>query len=520
MAGIEDEPKKEIDAPKEKENENPLDLDLLIAWGEAETATREASQAKEDDIPVRKPDGRIHEAFRRLGYPDTDEGAAARFLAWQGESVAWCNDHPQGGKAGGLWLVWHPNRGWLVDNLGVIRRLAILCARYCASPEAQGIDHKWASKMGNVSSINAMLSLVKTVRSVSHALLDSDPYSLAVRNGVIDLRTGTIHGFCKRQLITRRCNVDFDPEQKAHSVLKCFEGNYEASDLVMLQEFLGSCLNGAVRDRLMCYWTGPSGNGKTTCTKAVSRMMGDYSTQVSVDLYSTSIQGRETETELARLAGRRFVFAPECDSHKTLSEARVKHLTGADDIRYRVLYGEAGVAKAGAKHLIYGNEKPRINGRDSAFWRRILLIEATGGIEEGKENPDLQDTATECPFELSGILNWMLEGHARWMKNGMRICLSARAKEAREKYRKEEDTTGAFLEEETNRGESDKKIKTSDLYKHYRNWANDQGMRFVQSQKEFSASIFKDFERRKIRGYDYWIGVEMKNEKTIDAGRP
>ena len=487
-------------------------LDLLHAWGEAEAASKKIAGEEmppENVLEMRAADVRpLDPEFKRLGYPDSDEGAAARFVAWMGDNVLWCYDHPQAGKTGGVWLVWHPERGWLVDTLGVVKRLAILCGRYCASPESQGVDQKWAAKMGNCANLNSMLSLVKTVRSVSHDLLDSDPYSLAVKNGVIDLKTGELHPFSKCKLITRRCSIPYNPDAKPTAVLSCFENNYDPEDLAMLQEFLGSCLNGAVRDRLLLYWTGPSGNGKTTATKAMHRMMGDYATQVAVDLYTTSATSRDVESEMAQLSGRRFVYAPECDEKNTLSEARIKYLTGADDIRYRALYCASSVSRACAKHVLYGNKKPRIEGRDKAFWRRLLVIEATGGVDESSENPNLQESATTDPEQLSGLLNWLLEGHARWVKNGLRVQLNARAMEARKQYEKEEDTTGAFLEECCQTGK-DLKTRTSVLYKAYRDWAADQGMRIIQSQKQFSANLTGDFERAKIRGVDYWKGIAI-----------
>lgn len=481
---------------------------LRQAWEEAEEATRQVSGGV--FVPSQKaPLSPMDPCFKSRCYSDTDSGSAERFVDWVGEFVAYIYDHPEGGSNGGIWVVWHPTRGWLPDKIGVIRRLAKAMSDRMVHPEAQGIERTWAAKSGANGSITAMLSMARSKRSLPFASLDRDPFALALQDCVIDLKTGSRRPFSRDEMITQRCSITYNPSAQPQALLSCFQGNYNPEDLSTLQEFLGSCLNGAQRDRLLLYWQGPSGSGKTTATKAMQNLMGSYATQVDVDMYSTSRQSRDVETELARIGGKRFVFAPECDNHRTLCESRIKWLTGGDALRFRALYQTAGISENTAKHLIYGNLKPRVEGRDKAFWRRILLIQATGGVEQGKEDPELQERATKDLLELQGLLNWLLEGHRRWVQNGMRLLLSERALESRKRYEAEEDTVGAFLEEKTDANKEEKEL-CSDVYQSYKSWAENEGLRYSLSSKAFAATLEDDYEKVKIRGSRYWKGIKLK----------
>jgi putative DNA primase/helicase len=502
-------PPQPVEVPIPTDFQKQREQVLLQAWSEAEQGHRQIMGQTAEVIKA--PLSPMDPCFRSRCYSDTDSGSAERFVDWIGEFIAYVYDHPEGGNAGGIWLVWHPTRGWLPDKIGVIRRLAKAMSDRMIHPEAQGIERGWAAKSGSNGSITAMLSMARSKRSIPFASLDRDPYALGLQNCVMDLRTGTPRPYNIREIITQRCSVSYNPDAKATSLEKCVEGNYNPEDLLLLQEFLGSALNGAQRDRILCYWVGPSGSGKTTITKAMQALMGSYATQVDVDLYSTSKQSRDVETELARLGGKRFVFAPECDHHKTLCESRIKWLTGGDAIRYRALYQTAGVAENTAKHLIYGNQKPRVEGRDKAFWRRVLLIEATNGVEHGKEDPDLQEKATKDTLELQGLLNWLLEGHKRWVENGMRLRLSERALESRKRYEAEEDTVGAFLEAHTEKQENYKE-KMSSVYQSYKGWAESEGLRHILSAKAFAAALDGEYERAKIKGERCWVGLKLRGD--------
>src|SRR5262249_3720884 len=72
---------------------------------------------------------------------------------------------------------------------------------------------KWALKSEDARNIGAMISLATSEPSIpvlpEH--LDRDPFLLNVRNGTLDLRTGTLHEHRREDLLTKLAPVSYDP---------------------------------------------------------------------------------------------------------------------------------------------------------------------------------------------------------------------------------------------------------------------------------------------------------------------
>jgi putative DNA primase/helicase len=63
------------------------------------------------------------------------------------------------------------------------------------------------------------------------------------------------------------------------------------------------------------------------------------------------------------------------------------------------------------------NHKPVIKGTDYGIWRRIKLIPFTTRIPEERQDRELEG---KLKAESSGILNWLLEGTARWQRERLK----------------------------------------------------------------------------------------------------
>lgn len=129
------------------------------------------------------------------------------------------------------------------------------------------------------------------------------------------------------------------------------------------------------------------------------------------------------------------------------------------------------------KLWIAGNHKPVIRGDDYAIWRRMMLIPFTVTIPPEEQDPSLPDNLRA---ELSGILNWALEGCLAWQKHG--LGPPADIKQAVEQYRDEMDVINHWIEECCI---NDSRIRTSpdNLYRSYKAWAEDNGFRPLSSTK-------------------------------------
>jgi putative DNA primase/helicase len=83
----------------------------------------------------------------------------------------------------------------------------------------------------------------------------------------------------------------------------------------------------------------------------------------------------------------------------------------------RFLYGEFFNFTPTFKIFMATNHKPVIKGTDYGIWRRIKLIPFTMRIPEEQQDKGLEEKLRK---EASGILNWLIEGAARWKREGLK----------------------------------------------------------------------------------------------------
>jgi putative DNA primase/helicase len=310
--------------------------------------------------------------------------------------------------------------------------------------------------------------------------LDTHPHLLNCPNGTLDLLTGELHPHRRDDLITQLCPTEYVPNASAPRweafVASIFAGNRELIDYV--QCVLGSCLTGDVSDQCLFIFWGDGSNGKTTLLRVVCDVLGpDYAMEAKEGFLDA---GRNTQhpTELTDLYRKRLVLVDEMDQDRGLNEGRIKRLTGGNSIRARKMgqnYWEFGATH---KLIVCTNHKPRVQGRDHGWWRRVRLVPFTvrfwkpEDFRQGEQTPPAHLRAdrtlpTALDSEKAGILAWLVRGCLDWRRRGLEA--PAIVKEATDTYRDEQDLFGQFLAECVTR-DVNAKEQGSLLLKAYRAW--------------------------------------------------
>jgi putative DNA primase/helicase len=147
-------------------------------------------------------------------------------------------------------------------------------------------------------------------------------------------------------------------------------------------------------------------------------------------------------TERADLFRKRFVACVETEDGKRLAESLVKEMTGGDKIRTRRMREDFWEFSPTHHAWLAGNYKPQINGTDHGIWRRIKLIPFDVVIPKAEQDGQL---GVKLADELSGILNWAIEGCLEWQRKGMREPEITQL--STEKYAEDMDEVGQFIDE-------------------------------------------------------------------------
>ncbi len=106
--------------------------------------------------------------------------------------------------------------------------------------------------------------------------------------------------------------------------------------------------------------------------------------------------------------------------------------------------------------------------------------------------------------KLLGVLNWAIEGLARWGSEGLKERPKA-VIEATERYKKDSDTIGQWLE--SNMAiHPDIETKSSAAYNNYKRWTEENGY-YPVGNKTFKSSLEeRGFNIKKKNDGNFWTG--------------
>jgi putative DNA primase/helicase len=166
------------------------------------------------------------------------------------------------------------------------------------------------------------------------------------------------------------------------------------------------------------------------------------------------------------------------------------------------------------------NYRPDIPESDDAIWNRIYLIYFKNKVKRIKGEPgfipDFKDKIVE-PIELSGLLNWCIEGYRMWREEG--LFQSSGMLDVKQEYREDQDTVLQFINDCISYDEN-AYVPMNDLYKAYESWCRIQGIETINGRQSRNSltDVLADshnWTKKVIRGTNgksvrAWTGVQFK----------
>lgn len=431
----------------------------------------------------------------------TDAGNMECFVALHGHRFRHCRYIKK-------WLVWDGVR-WKVDASPDAMRSALAVVRQRGEASAFHYDQKraakWAKTSEGLTRLNALLTLAGYFPPITTLIdqYDTDPMLLGCANVYIDLHSGQAQPPDPRQNVTMQIGCAYDPLAQCPVWLQflddVFEGNHEL--IKYMQRVIGYLLTGDMREQKMWIFYGPlAENGKSTFLDIISLLMGDYAATAAFSTFDSDRHSEKTN-DLANLRGKRFIAISEINEAKRLDEARIKSVTGfRDKIRCRKMYEEEIEYLPTFKIFLAVNHLPGIRGTDNGIWRRIQVVpfnRSFQGIAD-KTLPEKLST------ELSGILNWALEGLHEWRSQGLNPpqCIT----DATAIYRTESDMLGQFLAEECTLDDPAGYTLVNEFYQAYVIWLQNRGERFPPKDR----SVERDMTLRGLQRIDKYCPTKKR----------
>lgn len=481
---------------------------------EAVTLTQMIKKAK--DIII--PDGITD--VGTLTFKTDDLGNAQRLASIYGDIIRYCHET-------GKWYTYNGTY-WKVDDNGAIYRYCWETVRIYQntalenfqeirqntlrgaekySPEFQeaNAQFKWSKNSAVANRIEAMTKTAGNYKYISQNQLDTQNSFITCNNVTIDLETGKILKHSPEHYITKKINIDYNPEVET-PVFDAFLNRIFNNDkdlINFIQIALGYTMTGETREQCFFIAYGTGSNGKSTLFDIISYILDDYTQNIpTAVLMDNQKRGSEASPELARAKGKRFVIASESKDIATLNENQIKALTGGDTVAVRPLYGQGFEYKPTYKIWLGTNHKPLIKGTDNGIWRRVKMIPFSVTIPEAEQDKLLSE---ELKIEKAGILNWLIKGALKYYKFG--LPKNKTVDDATKEYREEMDILGDFLNDCIDHKDGSS-ITGKTLYETYKNHCYENGLEPISNTSFGRKLIERGFKKEKV-GTVYYKNIEL-----------
>jgi len=264
----------------------------------------------------------------------------------------------------------------------------------------------------DTSIANEAINYIKTQTYTNRAQLVSAPNTLTVNNGVLDLTTRTLQPLSPKNLTLNRLPVDYISTATCPNFLRFLKQVMTQQEIDLLQEYVGYCLRRGYPYKKALLIVGPPNTGKTTLLKVLIIFLDSENTA------SVSLHDLEERFYIAELFGKMANICDELSPADMKSTSMFKGLTGNSQLKAEMKFKNPFHFTNEAKLIFATNKTPKApDPIDSAFFERWQIIEMTRQFTGANQDPHLLDKLT-TPTELSGILNWALDGLDRLEARG------------------------------------------------------------------------------------------------------
>ncbi|NBI05784.1 phage/plasmid primase, P4 family [Senegalia massiliensis] len=408
---------------------------------------------------------------------------------------------------------YYNGRKWTFDNSGYIKGLTEKILKdmkkdlaYCNTEEEEKQFLKHLKYTRNNRGKNNMIKESEHRLSILPREFDKKKDIFNVMNGVVSLRDASLSNHRHDQHLSKISYVEYtdtiDAPMWEEFLEQIFDNDKELIDYI--QKAVGYSMSGSTKEQCVFFCYGNGRNGKSTFLDIITAIMGDYATNIQPETIMVKNQQGTANSDIARLKGSRFVTTVEPNEGARINEGLLKQLTGGDTVTARHLYGKEFEFEPEFKLWMSTNHKPIIRGRDLGIWRRMHLIPFTVQIPDEKVDKNLK---YKLKKELTGILNWAVEGCMKWQREGLEM--PSAVADAVKDYKSEMDVITAFLEDCTEKGPGE--VKSSVLYKAYTNWA-DENNEYKMSNTKFGKELSLRFNKKKTRGSNHYEGIRIVEE--------
>ena len=351
---------------------------------------------------------------------------------------------------------------------------------------------------------------------------------IPVQNGLLNIFTRELKPFDPQLKFFNKLPIIYNPELDCPSIKTHFRevlANFE--DSKVMQELFGYLLLRDYRIEKAAMLHGGGRNGKGKTVSLMTKFIGKYNTS-NIDLESIE----KNQFAIGELFNKMANINGDLSPTALKKTGNFKQLVGNDDMSAPRKFKTNVQFQNYAKMIFCANELPITYDESTAFFERWILIDfpytflSEEDVKKLPANPlfkiadiGLINKISSEP-ELTGLLNWALDGLDRLLKN-KRFSESPGTTNIKNRWIRKSDSFVGFLMENVEEDDSGW-ISKKDLAQSYRKYCKEHKVRLMGDKHisfKMQTQLAAYTEQKSFKENDEfwkewcWVGIKLK-EKT------
>lgn len=256
---------------------------------------------------------------------------------------------------------------------------------------------------------------------------------ICLKNGMYDIEKGELLPHDEKYYCTMQFPIKYDEKAKCPQFKKflkeVFKGNKKL--IKVIQELLGYTLIDSTAAQCFFIFYGTGSNGKSVLANIFMKFVGEGNyTNVSI----RNLNRNFSRAKLSKVA-LNISTENEPSSGKLLDSQYIKAISSGDSIDAEFKGKDVFSFKPTCKLIFCTNTLPQFNDKSDGFYRRIMIVpfEAHFSIADGTADINIEKKLT---VEMSGILNFALEGLERLSESNFAFTKSKKMNRLKSFYKK------------------------------------------------------------------------------------
>lgn len=337
---------------------------------------------------------------------------------------------------------------------------------------------------------------------------DRGTVAINLKNGTLTVGPDGVQlrEFRAADFLTYQLAFDYDPAadyQKWRAFLEDVQPDPEAQQVLAEAAALAFIPSSVLKLEKIPVLFGSGSNGKSVFQDTFRAVLGNE----NVSGHSLKLL-TSNENARADLQDRLINISSEIGG---ISDSDTfKLLASGEPVSAKILYQDVFTMEDYARLFCNANKLPREIENSPAFFRRFLIIPFTVTIDPAKKDTTLSKKIVSN--ELPGVLNWVLDGLARLLKQGDFSPCTA-ADQALQQYRHESDSVAIWLEDAGYQPSRNGNRQPSGvLYSEYKDFCKAEGYNAVGGRTFPDRMKCLGFQKQRAGAGNFYNAVKMGGE--------